>query len=244
MRSRLYSTDLAFIHDVAFGDFARHAAPGVVRMLQAAGIAAGVIVEAGCGSGILAAQLVAAGYDVLGIDQSAAMIRLARANAPAARFRVASLAHAAIPPCRAIIAAGEVITYVGRREAGAFFKRVQAALEPHGVLIFDFIESAERRTYSPRPRHGDGWSLVASADLNASGRILTRRLQSTRQMDGRRRRSSETHRVRIYPRDEMARMLRAAGFAFTMRRSYGRYKLLPGDVVVIARKACARKSTI
>jgi len=236
MRSRLYSTDLAFIHDVAFGDFARHAAPGVVRMLQAAGIAAGVIVEAGCGSGILAAQLVAAGYDVLGIDQSAAMIRLARATAPAARFRVASLAHASIPPCRAIIAAGEVITYVGRREASAFIRRAGARLEPGDLFVFDFIESGAHRTYALRTRVGDGWSLTSRASLNASARLLTRHIATTRQIRGTLRRLRETHRVRIYRRSEIAAVLATAGFEFTMRRRFGRCPLLPGNVAVIARK--------
>ena len=225
MSSRLYSTDLAFIHHVGHGEFARRVAPEIIRILRANGIARGLIVEAGCGSGILAAQLVAAGYNVLGIDQSAAMIRLARATAPAARFRVASLAHASIPPCRAIIAAGEVITYVGRREASAFIRRAGARLEP-----------GAHRTYALRTRVGDGWSLTSRASLNASARLLTRHIATARQIRGTLRRLRETHRVRIYRRSEIAAVLATAGFEFTMRRRFGRCPLLPGNVAVIARK--------
>ena len=46
----------------------------------------------------------------------------------------------------------------------------------------------------------------------------------------------EVHRVRIYSRDEIGRALSAAGFAFSMRRSYGSYRLLPGDVAVVAER--------
>jgi SAM-dependent methyltransferase len=233
---KLYASDLAYIHDAGFGDLAKRVAPEVVRILRAHRIRNGLIIEAGCGSGIVAAHLVDAGYQVFGFDQSAAMIRLARMRAPAARLRVASLTRAILPACRATLAIGEVITYAPSG-VGAFFRRVHAALEPGGLFIFDFIESAERRTYPTRTIEGDGWSLVARADLSASGRILTRRLTAKRRIRNIWRHTRETHRVRIHSRQEIARALAAAGFSVRMRRSYGRYRLLPGDVVVIARKS-------
>jgi SAM-dependent methyltransferase len=232
---RLYSRDLSYIHDVAFGDFARRAAPGVVRILRAHGIKTGQILEIGCGSGIVTRHLIDAGYDVFGFDQSAAMIRLARARAPEADLRVASLVRVPLPSCRAALAVGEVITYVPRG-VGAFFRRVHAALEEGGLFIFDFIESAARRTYSARTIEGDGWSMVARADVSASGRVLTRRLDVKRLAGRIWRRTRETHRVRIYSRREVQRALESAGFSFRTRRSYGRGPLLPGDVVVIAMK--------
>ena len=195
----------------------------------------GLIVEAGCGSGILARDLTDAGYELFGFDQSAAMIRLARRRAPRARFRVGSLTRVSLPPCRAVLATGEIITYVPSG-VGAFFRRVHAALEPRGLFIFDFIESARRRTYPEKTLHGDGWSLVARADLNASGRMLTRRLTMSRRIGNRFRRSREIHRVRIYSRQEIAKALTEAGFSVRMRRSYGRYRLLPGSVAVMAGK--------
>ena len=44
---RLYATDLAYIHHAGFGDFARRAAPELIRILRAHGIRNGFIVEAG-----------------------------------------------------------------------------------------------------------------------------------------------------------------------------------------------------
>ena len=80
----MYFDDLAVVHDEGFGDLARRAAPEIARPLRARGIRGGLVVDVGCGSGIAAQHFVARGYEVLGIDVSAAMIRLARAKAPRA----------------------------------------------------------------------------------------------------------------------------------------------------------------
>src|SRR5512138_3479628 len=97
-----YQDDLAFIHDVGYGEFARAAAPGLLNIFAGCGIRDGLVVDLGCGSGLWAEQLIKRGFDVLGIDISEAMIRLARQRAPQARFRVASLFQADLPACRAV----------------------------------------------------------------------------------------------------------------------------------------------
>jgi SAM-dependent methyltransferase len=246
----LYSTDLAHIHDTGFGDFAERAAPEVIRMLRRHGIRPGsggrapMIVDIGCGSGTVARRLVDARYDVVGFDISRAMIQLARRKVPEARFRVASLADARLPRCNAVIAIGEVITYVPARGAGpelphalrAFLRRGHDALEPGGVLIFDFIESGARRTYPVKSRSGRNWVIAAQATLDPSGTILTRRIVTIRKVGRQFRRTQEYHRVRIYSRRAVARALTAAGFTSTMSRSYGRLPWLPGNVVVVAKK--------
>jgi SAM-dependent methyltransferase len=231
----LYLTDLAYIHDRAFGDLANGMAPELIRILARHGIRRGRIVDAGCGSGILARHLLDAGYRVIGIDASPAMIRLARARAPKATFRVASIAKASMPRCDAVVAIGEVMTYLpSRRAVERFFRRVRAALAPGGLFLFDFIESGERRHYAPKIRGGDDWALVAQAGLARDGRVITRRLTMFRKVRGTYRRSRETHHVRVYSRDEMAAALARAGFVGAMRRSFGKYRLMTGDVAVVA----------
>ena len=233
----MYGASLSHIHDVAFGDLARGATPEIVRLLRRVGRRrtgfTPLVVEVGCGSGVLARALVDKGYRVLGIDVSPHMIRLARARAPRARFRIASLVDAAIPRCDAVIGIGEVVTYVpgGLRTLRRFFERVHRALGARGLLIFDFLESAARRTFPPRRVTGDGWSLVVRADVDARGRVLTRRMWIEPDPADR-----EIHRVRIYTRQEIGDALRASGFRVEMRRSFGSYRLLPGDVAVVAQK--------
>jgi SAM-dependent methyltransferase len=233
----MYSTDLAYIHDAGWGDRARSTAPELIRILRQHGLRSGRIVEAGCGSGILAQCLVEAGYRVHGFDASPAMIRLARQHAPAARFQVASLGRARMPPCDAVVAIGEVMSYVGSwRTITRFFRRVHDALSARGLFIFDFIESGEGRTYSAKSRGGRDWALVARADLDDGGRVLTRHLTMFRKVGGEYRRSREVHRVHIHPRANVATALAGAGFAVHLRRSYGGYRLMHGDVAVIAER--------
>jgi SAM-dependent methyltransferase len=252
----LYSTDLAYIHDAGFGDFAERAAPEVIRLLRRHGIRprpkrrrgttgsgrAKPVVEVGCGSGTLARHLVDAGYDVVGLDISPAMIRLAREHVPEATFRVASLTEARMPRCAAVLAIGEVVTYVSAGGSGTelppalgrFFSRVHDALEPGGLFIFDFIECGVRRTCPAKIHSGDDWVIAVHAELDRPGQVLTRRMIAIRKVGRRYRRTQESHRVRIYNRRAVANALAGAGFTARMSRSYGRYRLLPGDVAVIA----------
>jgi SAM-dependent methyltransferase len=236
----VYSDDLAYIHHRGFTRLAAKVSAELMRLLRQHGIRgaahrAPTIVEVGCGSGVLAARLDAAGYDVVGIDRSAAMIRLARATAPGARLRVARLERARLPRASAVIALGEIVTYVpgGLPALREFFTRVRRSLRPGGLFVFDFIESAERRTYRRRVMEGDDWRIVLRATTDPTGRILTRRMALTRLVAGRARRSTETHRVRIYSREEMGAALTAVGFRFEMRR-FAAYRRIPGDLVVVA----------
>jgi len=240
----VYFDDLAAVHDAGFGGLARSAAPEIVRLLRARGIRAGLVVDVGCGSGIAARHFVQRGYDVVGIDASRAMIRLARARAPHARFRVASIDRAALPPCDAVTAIGEVVTYVGGGlpALARFFRRARAALRPGGVLVFDFMESAAKRTYAAKSFAGPGWALASQATFDAARRVLTRRMAIVRTVAGRVRCARETHRVRIYRRQEIADALARAGFRARMSRSYGRCRLLPGDVVVVATATSAKQA--
>jgi SAM-dependent methyltransferase len=107
-----YREDLAYIHDVGHADFALESAPGILEILAQNGIRDGLVVDLGCGSGLWARELIDAGYRVLGIDISEAMIEISRERVPEAEFRVGSLFVADIPPCVAVTAVSEVLNYL------------------------------------------------------------------------------------------------------------------------------------
>ena len=242
----MYAEDLAYVHDAGFGDYAAKAAPEIARLLARHGIRRGRVVEFGCGGGTIARHLADRGYDVLGVDQSPAMIRMARANAPRAAFTVGSLATTRIPRCAAVVAVGEVVSYIvaekgpavkaRRHEEGlrTFFRSAATALEPGGLLMFDFMESAEGRTFDARSRAGVDWAIVMRA--TAKGRVLTRDLAIFRKVGKDYRHTREIHRVRLYRRSEIAAVLRRAGLdVVAMRRSIGSVPLIRSDLFVIAR---------
>lgn len=238
-----YGGDLAHIHDAGFGDFARNAAPGILDLLDRSGVCEGSIVDLGCGSGLLAQELVEAGYRVLGVDISGAMVEIARKRVPEAEFRVASLFEADIPPCAAVTAVGEVLNYIfdPRNDEGALarlFHRVHGALAPGGVLVFDLLEpgqlppGAATRGFT----EGEGWTVLVEREEDPAKKTLTRRIVTFRKAGEHYRRTDETHRVRLYEAVDVTAALRQIGFEVQKMRGYGRHLLSEAHPVYVARK--------
>lgn len=107
-----YKPDLAYIYGVGHQDYALKSAPAILAILAQHQLQQGLVIDLGCGSGLSAQVLMQAGYQVLGIDISEAMIAIARTRVPAADFRVESLFRAELSTCQAVIAIGEVFNYL------------------------------------------------------------------------------------------------------------------------------------
>ena len=222
-----YRDDLAWIHHAGFSEFAESSAAGVIELLPR-----GFVIDVGCGSGVLSRALTDAGYDVLGIDASPAMIELARLHAPAARFEVATFADAVFPPCVGIVAMGEVLNYGTLDDVQRFVRNASRALSPGGVLLFDVAERGSYRAHDERRVGGDDWSVIAIKD--SDGERLTRRVLTFRNVDDVARRDEEVHQLTLYSRAEITQILREHGFRVRTRRSYGRRRLPRGHAVYIA----------
>ena len=67
-----YRDDLTYIHNTGFGSLAQAAGPLLVDELRQRGLSDGLVIDLGCGSGILSGVVSEAGFDVLGIDLSEA----------------------------------------------------------------------------------------------------------------------------------------------------------------------------
>ncbi len=250
-RPPAYARDLAFVHDTAFGGFARHAARGIREQLLRHGIASGLVVELGCGSGIVTGKLSRAGYDVLGIDVSRAMLAIARRRAPRARFVCASYHDVVLPRCDAIVAVGEVFNYqldsgATSSRLSASFRRAFTALRPGGLLVFDVLCPGRTGELTRRGvRRGPGWeSAFEATESRSASRSTAGPARAThlvtllRRIEVRRagRLTRETHRLVLFPASHVTGELRRIGFRARVRRGWGS-KRLPGTRrVVIARK--------
>jgi SAM-dependent methyltransferase len=238
-----YKEDLAFIHDVGFGGFAINSAPGILDIFDQSKIRKGLVVDLGCGSGLWAEILTKAQYDVLGIDISEAMIRVARSRAPKAEFRVQSLFDAEIPRCEAVTSLGECVNYLfdrksDRKGLARFFHRIYNALAPGGVFVFDIAEPGQVKPYAIAKSftEGDGWAVLVEKQEDPKQGLLTRRIITFRRVGKFYRRDEELHRQRLYTAADIAMTLRKTGFRVRVTRSYGDYRLPEARAALIARK--------
>lgn len=226
-----YGEDLAFVHDDGFGEVGEAAA-------RELGLGPGRVVDLGCGSGAPAAVLAAADFEVVGVDLSPSLLALARARVPEASFTEGSVFDFPPPPCRAVLAAGEVLGYAfdpasGRDALKDVIDRAFAALEPSGTLLFDLAgpATAARSGW----REGSDW--VACSATEVAGEMLVRKIVVFRLVGGAWRRSDEEHRVVLHDPEFVVSELRAVGFdPVETATAYGGVELPQGVTAFTARK--------
>jgi len=235
-----YNEDLAYIHDQGFTDMARNAAQSVLQLLKAQKIKNGLVIDLGCGTGVLAERVTRAGFDVLGIDMSEAMLRLAAKRAPLARFKRGSLFQARLPSCVAISAIGECVNYLFDRSGttwlAAFFCRVNRALKAGGVFVFDIAEPGRGSKPSLLHSEGDDWAILVHKEEDVRRKVLTRRMTIFRKVGRLYRRSEEAHRQRLYSAARIVKALEVAGFSVTPLLGYGTERFASGHAGFVARK--------
>lgn len=239
--SAFYTEDLAFIHHAGFGDFARAAAPEMLALLRDSGWSDGLVVDIGCGTGILAHALLDGGFEVLGVDVSPAMIVLAGKVAPEARFITSSCYDAELPTCVAIVAIGEGLTYITEQDPKVvlpdFFSRAFDALVPGGVLLFDLIVGPLDGPMKYRStQQGSGWQVDVEVDEAPEDSMLSRQITIRRQIDGGERVSKEVHRARTFSPTEVLQLLAHCGFSAETHSAYGALPLPPRRLAFIGRK--------
>jgi SAM-dependent methyltransferase len=197
--------------------------------------------DLGCGDGSLAGALSGAGYAVLGIDASAAMVRLARRRWPQARFRVGRLEALTPPRCVALLAVGEVLSYAftgraHRAALGRFLRRAYASLQPGGLLLFDVLETTPRPQRRESWREDPGGAWAALVRLRERGALVRREITSYRRLGRRYRRSHVVHVQRPLPRRALLGALRATGFRVRALRGYDGTPLRSGQAAFLAVK--------
>jgi len=241
MDSDAYASDLAYVHDQGFGGFASGAAPGLLDLLDQAGVKDGRVVDLGCGSGIWAGELVEAGFQVVGVDISPAMIEIARHRVPDAEFHVGSFLQFCLPPCRAITALGEVFNYLfdssnSLRSLQDALSRAFDVLMPGGLLVFDVAEPGRCGGRKQAFIEGDDWACLVEYQHDESNQQLTRRIVTFRKVADAYRRHEETHRQQLFEESSVTQMLQSIGFRVLPLRGYGGFALADGVVGFVAVK--------
>src|SRR6266404_6917072 len=115
-----YRPDLAWVHHTGYSHHVERTCAGIVQLLRDGSLSADArVLDVGCGSGLLARKLLAAGFAVHGVDASPAMIELAREHARGADFDVVRLptgltagVAGALPEADAVVSTGHVLNYL------------------------------------------------------------------------------------------------------------------------------------
>lgn len=117
-----------------------------LQMVEASSPSSSRILDAGCGSGELAAELTERGYAVWGIDLAAPMIRHARKRCGAARFGVGDVEHIPFPDNTfdVVVSLG-VIEYLQSDERA--LREIRRVLRPGGRAVIAIANG-----YSPLRR--------------------------------------------------------------------------------------------
>ena len=164
-----YRADLARIHHEGFGFHADAVAPGILKLLEPIGAREGLVLELGCGSGLLTKYLVEAGHRVLATDASPAMVALAHEFVPRTDIEVLRLPDDPLPDADAIVSVGHPLSYLADQEQlERAFGAMARALRRQGLLAFDICDFAwgeARRDDPPKVWFGDDWVLITRTSV-------------------------------------------------------------------------------
>jgi SAM-dependent methyltransferase len=193
-----YREDLALAHHLGFGFHADACAPGIVGLLDGVRRREGLVLELGCGSGLLTRHLIDAGCRVLATDASPAMLALARDHVPEAEdVRQLVLPDDPLPPADAVVSVGHALSYLpGEDAVHRALTAAARALRPGGVLALDLcgLEWAEAwGERSTRAWVRDDWAMVTTSWAPSPVRYVREITTFVRRGDGMWRRDDERH---------------------------------------------------
>jgi len=236
-----YRDDLALVHHLGFGFHADACAPGILALLEP--VHGGLVLELGCGSGLLTRYLVEAGHRVLATDASRAMLALARKTAPEADVRLLVLPDDPLPECDAVVSVGHVLSYLPDEAAiERALVAIAGALRPGGILALDLCDlryGELRQEEANSSRIADDWAIVTSFESPRPNLFVREIASFLRNEDGTWRRDDERHENVLVDTATVPKLLAEHGIEARVAESFGQETLPDGLVAIVGRKADA-----
>jgi SAM-dependent methyltransferase len=128
-----------FMDNVPYEEWAVY----VKKILTKYGIEQGLVLELGCGTGSMARQLAAGGYDMIGIDNSEEMLQIARDKSGKGNEKILYLCQdmrefELFGTVAAVVSVCDSMNYIlSEEDLLQVFKLVNNYLDPNGLFIFD-----------------------------------------------------------------------------------------------------------
>jgi SAM-dependent methyltransferase len=243
-RPPYYRPDLALVHHLGFGFHADACAPGILALLEPVRERGGLVLEVGCGSGLLTRHLVDAGHRVIATDASPAMVDLAREYAAGAEdVRVLVLPDDPLPAADAVVSVGHVVSYLDDQAAvERALVAIAAAVRPGGLFAVDICDlewGTARQGASNYSRVEEDWAIVSAFSTPSPDRFVREIATFLRNDDGSWRRDDERHENVLLDTAPIPDMLQPHGLDVAVGSSFGSEALPTGLRALVGRRRAA-----
>ena len=233
-----------FMDNVPYDQWCRY----ITELLREYGIQDGLVLELGCGTGVLTRKLAAKGYDMIGVDYSEDMLEIAMDHRQEGEdilyllqdmreFELYGTVRAAVSICDSM---NYIVEY---QDLVQVMKLVNNYLDPGGIFIFDlntpykYEEILGENTFAEnRPEGSFIWENYYDGETGINEYDLT---LFVREKEGIYRKFEETHYQRAYELEQVRRAVKEAGLEFVAAYDAGTHKPVRQDsqrIYVIARE--------
>ena len=233
-----------FMDNVPYDQWCRY----ITELLREYGIQDGLVLELGCGTGVLTRKLAAKGYDMIGVDYSEDMLEIAMDHRQEGEdilyllqdmreFKLYGTVRAAVSICDSM---NYIVEY---QDLVQVMKLVNNYLDPGGIFIFDlntpykYEEILGENTFAEnRPEGSFIWENYYDGETGINEYDLT---LFVREKEGIYRKFEETHYQRAYELEQVRRAVKEAGLEFVAAYDAGTHKPVQQDsqrIYVIARE--------
>ena len=210
----------AFMDDAPYEEWSSR----LIRMMRERGIKDGLVLDLGCGTGTVTELLAQAGYDMIGVDLSEEMLRIAQEKRLQSGHDILYLeqdmrSFELYGTVRAVVSVCDSINYITDKEdLLQVFRLVNNYLDPGGLFLFDLNTRYKYETLlgdqtfaDSRPECSYIWENTYFEEERINEYDLT---LFHLQENGLYRRFTETHFQRAYDPEEIKQMLSRAGLRF------------------------------
>jgi len=236
-----YRDDLALVHHLGYGFHADMCAPGILALLAPVVERKGLVLELGCGSGLLTKYLVDAGHRVVATDASPAMLELAREYAQGVEdVRVLVMPDDPMLACDAVVSIGHPVSYLPDEDAVLrALTNAADALNPGGVYAIDIEDlrwGEARRDVPNYGRVADDWAIITNFSVPSPDRFVREMTTFLRNDDGTWRRDDERHDNVLLDTSKIPALLAQHGVDAEIRSAFGDETFPDGLRAIVGKK--------
>ncbi|MFH1086313.1 MAG: class I SAM-dependent methyltransferase [Chloroflexota bacterium] len=202
--------------------FSHRMAPYLERLLKRHPVAGREMVELACGTGTVAIALARAGWRVLAVDASAAMLAQAQAKLGEDPLDIGwsqqDMRRLRVPaPVHLVTCLYDSMNYMlSDEDLLTVFASVRAALRPGGLFLFDMnTVFAMRALWNDETyfTDGDDLAVVFKSRYDERAQRTTVRVTCFQRVDALYRKIAEEHTEQAYPPEHVATLLTDVGLA-------------------------------